>query len=123
VLPIVIVVVIIVLVASIIAYLLRRKAVAGKMDVEKGNKEIRDLEAREDDATLLENNDGAMSMEKDESEEVSPASVGEDESFIVTETEPMTPGDDDASIEENQEPSFDSQPPNQPGLLPGDERL
>ena len=41
VLPIVIVVVIIVLVASIIAFLLRRKAVAGKMDVEKGNKEIR----------------------------------------------------------------------------------
>ena len=35
----------------------------------------------------------------------------------------MTPGDDDASIEENQEPPFDSQPPNQSGLLPGDERL
>ena len=49
------------------------------------------MEAREDDATLLENNDGAMSMEKDESEEeVSPASVGEDESFIVTETEPVS---------------------------------
>ena len=36
-----VVIVVIILIASLVAFFLRRKAVAGTLDVEKGNKEIR----------------------------------------------------------------------------------
>lgn len=115
-----IVIVAFIIIASIIAFVLRRKAMAGMMDVEKGNAQIRASPEPEEAVTLLENNE-PVSSPGSLGEDAAPAFVGEDVSFVVTETEPMTE-DGDVSRDGNDDPS-DSHLPDKHELQSGDERL